>query len=1852
MKRNFFICSIGLAIFFISPIVFADILTVPGQYATIQSAINAAANAGDTVLVADGTYSGSGNKDLDPLGKRVAIMSASGPESCIIDCENSGRGFYIHSSETNNTLIQGFSIINGYVEGKGGAIYTYASPRISNCIIRNNIATEYGGGILFEGPPDIQMTPILEDSSVHDNYSAISGGGLSCLSSSESPTGMALARSSRLAGEAGGSRASGPSVLVSGSKIYGNKAGNGAGIYCNSSNLNITRCTITANDGTGAGGGVASVNGSSLSVEQSYLVGNQSDDGAAVYIDDGSDSSFYNSLIAGNIAEFSTGGISASYSPLVVVNCTLADNSGGYESGSISHQSTSTLTLFNNIFSGNHDYAIMIYDWDGDFSWQDNLYWNNSVGDVRIRYEETFTGPYEIDSNLAFSQGSFSGDPLYVHGTSGLWTADPVYDSTSNRTTFYHNAGFAAGELTGRFFKPDSTARQAGYIESNTETTIVAIGELTGTVVSGTEFILLDYHLSDGSAALDRADLLTTLENDIDGDARPGSDLLYDTGCDEAPAEYLPPPDTEDPESYVLALPEFFNEQVIDLPYFFYDANSGVVFVELFYRFEGGAWTQYPGTFTESPISFDSGQTGGDGFYEFYTIATDGAGNVEDPPVDPDAFTQIISSFPAPRVCVDIDASGEGTGVDWENATNSIEYAIGICTQFDVSDVWVAEGTYSEDLTLASNIMIYGGFAGTEDSLEQRDYLLHETIIDVSQVNQGYPAPVAVTIDSVENVWLDGFTIRGADSSSGTGSGILCQNVGKDCTVINCLITENTSFQGGGFYCEAASNSIYNCRIIDNTALESGGGIYCAYLSDVSSNSGEKLDTRASGTSPYVANSIITANAASYGGGIYCDGRSIPEITNCDVIGNTADQHGGGIYSGALPGMEQMSGANRDPRASGPNPVIVNTRIAGNSALSGGGIAVKNGAPAITNCLISYNSATMGGGIIGNDFTEWQLRNSIIAYNTNFGILDEGLDSLADTTNCLLHGNTPGEYYYAPSDTQYTDVNLVNIEVPGAFANRSGDPLFVMGMTGNWSVDPVFDPETYRTILTDTAAAYIPGELQMQFIQVNLNDPCQQFYIESNTETEIVVIGDAASISAMGDTYRMIDYHLQDGSCAIDRAVVEYVPVVDMDNDSRPGSDGLSDIGPDEVPSDFIPSPDTNAPMSTLVNVPVLHASSPTLQLNYIATDTESGVQYVNLFYRIDHGDWQQYPGEFTSGTIDFNSGITVTGFVELYTIAVDNENNMESAPAQPDAGIYFILMFDHDRIYVDSDSDGLQTGESWATALNSLNAAVQLAYSYSVNEIWVAEGLYPEPLTVTSEVALFGSFQGTESSIDDRQFDAPTSIIDTSMYSDTFSVDITTTDPVTLDGFTVQHSVNYALHNSISNQLTTLSMCHFTGNAKGVLDLECSTQVYKCQFVNNSGPVVNSGNTSNESAEVFIVDCLIQNNSSGVQPIINNPNIKFNLINCLIMDNNTEVNYQPIVYMAEYSTMVNCTVVNNTTIDQPAVELIDNSLGVNCIIRDNEPSNLVLENSSMMYSNIEGSTPDPSDIDLDPLFVTGPNGEYYLSHIDAGQSETSPCVDSGVDLASEICFDYLGGNSCMSDFTTRIDHAPDSNVVDMGYHYLDENFVPATFTPTPPYTFTATPTFTPTPPNTFTATPTMTPTNTHPAFTNTPTFTPTHVVTPSVTPSPTFTPVPNTSTPTFTTVPSTSTPTPTPTTGGCDELGVKIFMPDHLFKPGSKCSCIVSICNNQQDAITENPLFVILAIENSYFFAPLFTQGMSYYSQTFPAGSSQVVVLDEFEWPEGAGKYSGAGWYAALTDPAITTLLGNYDYFEFGWEE
>jgi hypothetical protein len=147
----------------------------------------------------------------------------------------------------------------------------------------------------------------------------------------------------------------------------------------------------------------------------------------------------------------------------------------------------------------------------------------------------------------------------------------------------------------------------------------------------------------------------------------------------------------------------------------------------------------------------------------------------------------------------------------------------------------------------------------------------------------------------------------------------------------------------------------------------------------------------------------------------------------------------------------------------------------------------------------------------------------------------------------------------------------------------------------------------------------------------------------------------------------------------------------------------------------------------------------------------------------------------------------------------------------------------------------------------------------------------------------------------------------------------------------------------------------------------------------------------------------------------------------------------------------------------------------------------------------------------------------------------------------------------------------------------------------------------------------------------------------PEQTPTPVPSPTPEqTDTPA---VPPSTTPTPLVT-------GVTITMPAHQYRPGNPCYCTVTVTNADPEPLIDHPLIVILDVYGEYFYAPSFTGDFDYYAGPWPAGATPVETLPEFTWPDTGTSASGIVWYAAITDPAVTRIVGEWDSWEFGWSQ
>ena len=89
------------------------------------------------------------SKDLG-FRNGVALRSQNGPASCVIDCENLGRGFEFFGGEGPDTVVDGFTVTNGRAS-PGGAFFCYynSAPTITNCVITGNTDIGEGGGAIY-----------------------------------------------------------------------------------------------------------------------------------------------------------------------------------------------------------------------------------------------------------------------------------------------------------------------------------------------------------------------------------------------------------------------------------------------------------------------------------------------------------------------------------------------------------------------------------------------------------------------------------------------------------------------------------------------------------------------------------------------------------------------------------------------------------------------------------------------------------------------------------------------------------------------------------------------------------------------------------------------------------------------------------------------------------------------------------------------------------------------------------------------------------------------------------------------------------------------------------------------------------------------------------------------------------------------------------------------------------------------------------------------------------------------------------------------------------------------------------------------------------------------------------------------------------------------------------------------------------------------------------------------------------------------------------------------------------------------------------------------------------------------
>jgi hypothetical protein len=331
-------------------------------------------------------------------------------------------------------------------------------------------------------------------------------------------------------------------------------------------------------------------------------------------------------------------------------------------------------------------------------------------------------------------------------------------------------------------------------------------------------------------------------------------------------------------------------------------------------------------------------------------------------------------------------------------------------------EVWVVAGTYQPttgtDRTISfvmkEGVAIYGGFAGTETSRNQRDWVANQTILSGDIGTQGNNSDNSYNVVmGANNATLDGFTITGGNANS----------------------EDWPYYLGGGMLNESSSPTVTNCTFIGNSA-DLGGGIY--------------ID----GASPIIEKNVITGNSASSeGGGIYCQGGSATIRYN--KISNN--------YSLSVGGVSFESSF----------AVLQNNLIIDNSADYDSGVACFEGQPRIVNNTIAGNVAVYdydsSGLVIASSSLSPIISNNIIAFNYGApGVVGFGFDPNYFSYNDV-YGHPNGDYisWVLPAMDQ-TGING-NISVNPLFADTDANDYHLLpesllidagDISSDWSNEP------------------------------------------------------------------------------------------------------------------------------------------------------------------------------------------------------------------------------------------------------------------------------------------------------------------------------------------------------------------------------------------------------------------------------------------------------------------------------------------------------------------------------------------------------------------------------------------------------------------------------------------------------------------------------------------------------------------------------------------------------------------------------------------------------------------------------
>lgn len=336
-------------------------ISVPDRYATIQDAVTHA-SPGDTIVLADGVYSGPGNQDISFFGKRLHLVSVHGAAKTAVDGLGANRIFSFTSVDADGVTVEGITVRNGYASLAGGAMLSFgASPTFRDCVFSGNRG--HHGGAAF-------------------------------LSDSSQPRFIACRFTDNRAGDVGGSVFCrfGANAYFENCVFDSNLAVNGA-FLCYYASPTVVNCRFTANYAGNTGGAVFLQDNCSPLFSNCLFERNTTNgSGGAVYIDERCKS-------GGNCRP-------------VFANCTFVDNYG--PNGAVlfidRHSTCEAGPSFMNCLLAFNRGGPTVVNRNGSPRFAACDFYGNQGEDW----------PADIAAQ-AKANGNFSADPLFCDSAAGSW---------------------------------------------------------------------------------------------------------------------------------------------------------------------------------------------------------------------------------------------------------------------------------------------------------------------------------------------------------------------------------------------------------------------------------------------------------------------------------------------------------------------------------------------------------------------------------------------------------------------------------------------------------------------------------------------------------------------------------------------------------------------------------------------------------------------------------------------------------------------------------------------------------------------------------------------------------------------------------------------------------------------------------------------------------------------------------------------------------------------------------------------------------------------------------------------------------------------------------------------------------------------------------------------------------------------------------------------------------------------------------------------------------------------------------------------------------------------------------------